>query len=521
MTTRLPFLHSLIRWLLSDRSQELRRAAIAAVVIASVCLPVIAFLQGKTWHEQRLHDRAIRAVKRAADFMAAGNRDEALSVLAQVMPKSGTKPEVLRALAQAAEIDFPAEALACYRDLEAQMALTPHDEARMAVLLVRRENTMDGVHRINRLVSLHPGDQAIQKARQDVQRTLSSPLDQFATPMRSVADVVPTLQRLIAEASALAGSEAVDQRRKSLRHALNNPIFSRNLAARSAAVSVLKDEQEHELIAEFTSHADALEDEGLFTARVDALIAIDDYTAAAQLAGDPLAPIPVSTQWTVRALVELRSPRPDRQRATQWLQSAIAMAENDGRIPAIEAAAHVALDHGLHTFAASAFARALILGGKSASVIDYIAAARRAGVPASEVCGVIAARAESDPLSYDLAQRAAYFRLLTGQHLESVAEQTKSWVTNRPNDPLARLLESLAAERLGDTSRALRSLTALPPCQWHKGEIAVIAGIAARSGRSMDAAMLAKGMTNDDLFAEEIRFLDSARTAVPLTAMRD
>ena len=37
----------------------------------------------------------------------------------------------------------------------------------------------------------------------------------------------------------------------------------------------------------------------------------------------------------------------------------------------------------------------------------------------------------------------------------------------------------------------------------------------------MDAAMLAKGMTNDDLFAEEIRFLDSARTAVPLTAMRD
>ena len=134
MTTRLPFLHSLIRWLLSDRSQELRRAAIAAVVIASVCLPVIAFLQGKTWHEQRLHDRAIRAVKRAADFMAAGNRDEALSVLAQVMPKSGTKPEVLRALAQAAEIDFPVEALACYRDLEAQMALTPHDEARMAVI---------------------------------------------------------------------------------------------------------------------------------------------------------------------------------------------------------------------------------------------------------------------------------------------------------------------------------------------------------------------------------------------------
>ena len=514
-------LHSLTHWLLSDQSKGLRRAFVATLAIASVGVPTAILIRGKEWHEQRLHARAIFAVHRAAQFMAAGNRDEALSVLAQVVPKSGTKPEVLRALAQAAELDFPVEALACYRDLEAQGELHPHDEARMAVLLVRQENTMDAVHRINRLLAQHPGDAAIQTARQDVERVLSSPSSRLASSVRSVADVVPALQRIIKTTADLPDSRAVDQRREALRQALNSPVFAHSLAARIAAVGVLKAEQEHQLIAEFTTDSDARQDEGMFTARVDALMAIDQFPAAARLASDPLAPIPVSTQWTVRALVELRSPQADRQRATQWLQSAIAMAEKDGRTPAIEAAGHVALDHDLNTFAASAFAKALLLGGKSASVIDYLTAARRAGLSASEVCDVITARAGNDPLSYDLAQRAAYFRLLTGQHLESISEQTKTWVANRPDDPLARLLEALAAERLGDSSRALHSLTALPPCQWHKGEIAVIAGIAARSGRSTDAAMLAKGMTNTDLFAEEIRFLDSARTVLPLTAMSD
>lgn len=520
MTVR-PILHSLIHWLLSDQRRALRRAFVAMVAIASIAVPAAILIRGKEWHEQRLHARAIFAVRRAAQFMAAGNRDEALSVLAQVVPKSGTEPEVLRALAQAAELDFPVEALACYRDLEVQGGLQPHDEARMAVLLVRQENTMDGVHRINRLLAQHPGDAAIQTARQDVERVLSSPSSRFSSSVRSVADVVPALQRIIESTAAVPDSRAADQRREALRQALSSPVFAHSLAARIAAVGVLKHEREHQLIAEFTTDSDALQDEGIFTARVDALMFIDQFPAAARLASDPLAPIPVSTQWTVRALVELRSPQPDRQRATQWLQSAIAMAEKDGRTPAIEAAGHVALDHDLNTFAAAAFAKALLLGGKSASVIDYLTAARRAGLTASEVCDVIVARAENDPLSHDLAQRAAYFRLLTGQHLESVAEQTKTWVNDRPEDPFARLLDGLAAERLGDTHRALRSLTRLPPCQWHKGEIAVIAGMAARSGRSTDAAMLAKGMSNEDLFAEEVRFLDSARAVMPLTAMSE
>ena len=523
MTTRQFYIHSLTRWLLSDGSRWIRRAFVASTVVVSIGLPGVIFHQGKEWLARRTLARATVAVKRASEYMANGHRDQALSVLAQVVPKSGNQPEVLRALALAAEIDFPAEALDCYRKLESQRALSPQEEARMAVLLVRQEDTMDGVLRINRLAHEHSNDEAVQKAREDVERMLSSPSpsNRKAEPLRSIADVEPALQRIIAEAAALPERQAMDQRREALMKALSSPIFTHDLAARIMAVKVLKREQEHDLIAEFTTQDDALADESLFTARIDALMATQQFSAAAQLASDSRAPIPISTRWTIRALVELQSPQPDRQRATQWLQSAMEMAEKDGRIPAMEAAGHVALNHGLHTFAANAFARALVLGGRSSSVIDYLSAARRAGIPASEVCDMVSLRAQSDPLSHDLAQRAAYFRLLTGQHLESIAEQTKAWVISRPNDPFARLLEALAAERLGDTTRALRSLTALPPCQWHKGEIAVIAGLAARSGRSTDAAILAKGMTNDDLFPEEIRFLDSARATVPLTAMRD
>lgn len=515
-------LHPVARWI-----------AGTLIVLTAVAAPLLLILRG---HELRQwwHDRqAVAVAAEARALLADGRKAEALSVLGQVRHRRNHQPFVLRTFAQAAETDFPGPALDTYRDLESQDQLTPEDEARMAVLLVRQQDRMDGVLRLNRLITQFPDSPPMQQARADVVRLLEPPQilppSGKATPpagtvfaqtyghpssdspqrfrLRTPAQVEKELRSV---ASLFPAPTAA--RRTALREALATLDPQASLQSRVPLVTCLKDLGEHRLIIDFISRAEALASEALFTTCVDALIASGRHKEAASLASAKSAPIPISTQWTVRALVELSSPTPDRQRASDWLRTAIEAAQTDGRPTGMEAAGHVALDHDLPVIAAEAFAQALLLGtGAATSILDYIAAARRAHVPASTVAALVNSRARHNPLSADLARRAAYFHLLTGEGIELVAHDTTRWLDESPDDPYARLIAAFTAERLGDTARAVELLTHLPPCEWHPGEVAVIAGLAARAGRISDAVQLARTVTSHDLFAEELAFLNQAR----------
>lgn len=117
------------------------------------------------------------------------------------------------------------------------------------------------------------------------------------------------------------------------------------------------------------------------------------------------------------------------------------------------------------------------------------------------------------------AEQFLYASLLSGEGMETMAEQARVLLEARPKDSQRKLLMALASYRFGDRAECARHLQNTTPQDLTPGQRAVFSGLARSAGFGDEAGKLAAAIPEDTpMLPEEEKFLRLARGPGPAAA---
>ena len=277
----------------------------------------------------------------------------------------------------------------------------------------------------------------------------------------------------------------------------------------------LQQQSEHAMVTELISLQESYSERYLFERRIDSLLHLAEWRAAADIVASAKAPEVPRSRCLFEALKSLRSLPAGHPLAPNLLSSALDEAIEGRKPVACYAVGCMALEQNLKAAAIAAFSAAAEMANGDLSLVDgIISSSRRAGLGAREVLQTLEQHAS--PRDTGLQDRLCYLRLLAGQ--EPMASQ--AFIAARraqmPDAPYLKLLEALQLHKSGDFIQSMQTLVPLPSHRWHQGEAAVLAAIMASAGKFEQSSVLFQQVQTARLFPEENAMIEPWRTRMAL-----
>lgn len=279
---------------------------------------------------------------------------------------------------------------------------------------------------------------------------------------------------------------------------------------RVAIARLLQRHDEHLLCLEVIPHEIALQEAALCAARLDSLMAERLTSQAAQLVNSPSVPVQRHVQALFQAWIVLEE-EGHSSRAVKRLGEALEEARDHERQGAFIAIAHLARRFQLHRVASEALTEAFSPQFPVATHLlpELLDSARQGGSSATETLRLVARREHLEPWNLDLRRQASCLRLLCGEEVEHILEESRGALDADPTNVYAAFLAAYACHRLRLHAEAARYLEKLrQPRAWLPHERAAMTAILLAAREEALAMQMAASVSADTpLFPEERRLM--------------
>lgn len=456
---------------------------------------------------------------RASLMVSLDQPVEAAKIYEALVRSQPENPDIWRAWASAChQCGEVSEAMKAYRKV---LTLAPNDlqaSVGIAELLLRAstaENTVSAVGILLQQLDRATGSR-IASASDLADILVSLPLTddtqraQLASMLRRMPDSSPihSMAAILLSYPAEVDVEQGRRRREETKAflAANRGI---DFQDRKRVSEMLQKSGEDALVLDWISLAEAAGDQTLFFQRLNALMARGLWKEVAEMSRHPLAGELEKSQPWLHSLNALSSARESAGIAETMLRQSLDEATRRSQYFACNALGYAALDYGLHSLAAKAFAVSIAHGIEVAGPIEeYLHAVRRSGDSAAGAMKVLASRAKKDLTDDELQEQAIYLRLLCGDELECAALDIARLKNRKPEAAYLKFLNAFMRYRHNDFTGAVKALLPLPQHRWQQGETVVISTILAAGGQMRQAADLASKIKGEGIFPEEQQMLE-------------
>lgn len=295
-----------------------------------------------------------------------------------------------------------------------------------------------------------------------------------------------------------------------LRALLSRAALTLTATDRLAITRLLQRHGEHLLCLEVIPHEIALGEAQLCAARLDSLMEEKLTTQAAQLVNAPAVPLQRHVQALFQAWIALRE-EGGSSRAIRRLGEAMEEAQKRDRQGAYIAIAHLARRFELHRAASEALKAAFDPQFPVATHLlpELLDSARQGGSTSAEALRLLAQREHLEPWNLDLHRQSSCLRLLCGEAVEQILEESREALKHDPANVYAAFLAAFACHRLrlhADAAGYLEKLR--QPHPWQPHERAAMTAILLSAGEQALAMQMAGSIpATTPLFPEEKRLM--------------
>lgn len=279
---------------------------------------------------------------------------------------------------------------------------------------------------------------------------------------------------------------------------------------RLAITRLLQRHQEHFLALEVIPHDLSLQDSGLCAARLDSLMAEKLTSEAAQLVTAHAVPLQRHVQVLFQAWIALANEGTTSE-AIRKLGEAMEEAQKLDQQGSYIAIAHLARRFGVHRAASEALAAAFHPQFPVATHLlpELLDSARQGGSTATETLRLMAQREQLEPWNLDLHRQSSCLRLLCGETVEQILEESRVALKQDPKNVYAAFLAAFASHRLqlhADAAGYLEQLN--QPYPWQPHERAAMTSVLIGVGQEKLALEMAGSIpASTPLFPEEKRLI--------------
>lgn len=292
----------------------------------------------------------------------------------------------------------------------------------------------------------------------------------------------------------------------------NEIAWSGGLSAddKENVAAYLQSQGEHSLVTSLISDRESLTDARLFSRRLDSLLEQGSWRESGAMSAALDAPHLPHSRTLTRALATLQNRMSRTYTAEVLLNESLVASHREDRAIDCYATGCAALDHGLSSLAATAFATALDISKDRAKTMQaIIRSARQGRLPLEAFMrSLVGSPALQDESVQD---SLIYLSLLSHQKVDGLLTVIRNRRQVNPESVYLRFLEALALHQQGSHFEAASLLVPLPQHRWHQGEAAVVASIIASAGKIDRSSALIQQIDPTQLLPEEHALFDHWR----------